>query len=79
MSDESIVQLETAVDNLIASAMQVKAERDELLAACSAAIECCGESTNWNGKTQAFLEKMEWAITKIDPEMLATAYREAAL
>lgn len=75
--DESMISLETAVDNLIASAMQVKAERDELLAACLAAIEACGPSVMWNGKTQRFLQMMERALERIDLVALTAAQIEA--
>lgn len=38
--------------------------RADLLAACEAAMECCGPADGWNGETQKFLRLCEAAVKK---------------
>lgn len=38
----------------------------DLLAACKAALECCGSADHWNGKTREFLLMMQAAVDKAE-------------
>jgi hypothetical protein len=70
-------RLEKAIDEMHESALSILEDRDQLAAVCLQTIACCGPSSTWQGKTQAFLERMEELLGRMDPAGLKSALAEA--
>lgn len=51
-------------DDISEANARLIASAPDLLAACEAAMDCCGPSDVWNGETQAFLRLIEDAVKK---------------
>lgn len=45
--------------------IELASQRDKALAACKAAVACCGGSQHWSGETKAFLELCEAVVSSV--------------